>query len=139
MTFYYKRIFPGAFFGIVFAGLRSDQFPPAAFFIVPVVMVVLAYLSMRKLVFDLMDEVWDAEDALIVRNGKQEDRIALSEIKNVSYSVLVNPPRVTLSLSHQSIFGNELTFCPPVRFLPFSKSPIITELIERIDARRRRF
>ncbi len=102
-------------------------------------MVVFAYFLMRKLVFDLMDEVWDADDALIVRNGKQEDRIALSEIKNVSYAIVMNPPRVTLSLRHQSIFGNELSFCAPVRFLPFSKSPIITELIERIDAQRRRF
>lgn len=66
----------------VFAGLRSDQFPPALFWVAPIVMLVLAYFLLRNLVFDLMDEVWDADDALIVRNGKQEDRIALSEIKN---------------------------------------------------------
>jgi len=31
-----------------------------------------------------------------------------------------------------------VAFCAPVRFVPFSTSPIIDELIQRIDATRRR-
>jgi hypothetical protein len=48
----------------------------------------------------------------------------------------VNPPRVTLLLRHPGIFGKEVTFCAPIRLLPFSKSPVIEELIARIDSAR---
>ncbi|HXJ02254.1 MAG TPA: hypothetical protein VNH44_13610 [Micropepsaceae bacterium] len=146
MTVYYKRVFPILFFGIILfvtatmllAGRVSKQFPPAPLFIVPAGMAVFAYFMMKTLVFDLVDEVWDAGGALIVRNRNSEERIVLSDIRNVSYSILVNPPRVTLSLRRESGFGNEVTFCPLLRFRPFAKSPIIDELIERIDAARQR-
>ena len=91
---------------------------------------------MKKLIFDLVDEVFDDGDALLVKNGGREDRIALSDVKNVSYSPLINPPRVTLSLRKRSFFGDKVSFCAPVRFIPFSTHPIIDELIERIDAAR---
>ena len=61
-------------------------------------MIGFGYFIMKKLVFDLVDEVWDDGDALVVKNRGQEERIALADIKNVSYSPFVNPPRVTLSL-----------------------------------------
>jgi len=93
---------------------------------------------MKRLIFDLVDEVLDAGDALIVRNRGQEDRIALSDITNVNYTPLVSPPRVTLSLRRASVFGAEVTFCAPTRFVPFSSSPVINELIQRIDAARQR-
>jgi hypothetical protein len=146
MTFFYKRVFPMIFLGFVVlfvvfgltTGMNSEQFLPLPFLAVPIIMLAIFFLVMKKLVFDLVDEVLDAGDALIVRNGGQEERIALSEIMNVSYSPLVNPPRVTLSLRRPSMFGEQVTFCAPVRFVPFSTSPIIDELIQRIDAARRR-
>ena len=145
-TFYYKRVFPIAFFGIlllvivgpVLLGSNPAQPPPLPFFIIPAAMAVFAYVVMKKLVFDLVDEVWDDGDALIVRNGTMQDRIAFTDIKNVSYSVLINPPRVTLSLRQPSAFGSEVTFCAPLRFIPFATSPIIDALIDRIDAKRKR-
>jgi hypothetical protein len=145
-TFFYKRVFPILWFGILLLvlvggsvpGLTSGQFPPAPFFLVPVVMGVFGYFLMKKIVFDLVDEVWDAGDALIVRNRRQEDRIALSDIVNVSYEPYMSPPRVTLSLRNTSMFGNKIIFSAPVRFVPFATSPIIDQLIERIDAARRR-
>jgi len=144
-TFYYKRIFPIIFFGILLlvtvapllAGSGSGQFPPLQVFIIPAIMAGFGYFVMWKLVFDLVDEVWDDGDALVVRNGTAQDRIALSDIKNVSYSVLTAPPRVTLSLRRPSTFGPTVTFCAPLRFIPFSTSPIIDELIDRIDAKRK--
>jgi hypothetical protein len=145
-TFYYKRVFPIAFFGIlllvivgpVLLGSNPAQPPPLPFFIIPAAMAVFAYVVMKKLVFDLVDEVWDDGDALIVRNGTMQDRIAFTDIKNVSYSVLINPPRVTLSLRQPSAFGSSVTFCAPLRFIPFATSPIIDALIDRIDAKRKR-
>lgn len=145
-TFVYKRLFPIFWFGILLlvslggsvSGLKTGQFPPVPFFVIPAIMAVFGYFLMKKLVFDLVDEVWDAGDALVVRNRNQEERISLSDIINVSYTPLINPPRVTLSLRRSSIFGDKISFGAPVRFTPFSTSPVIDELIQRIDAARRR-
>ncbi len=109
----------------------------APLLIMPVFMAIFGYVIMKKLVFDLADEVWDTGDALLVKNKNEEELIPLTNIINVSYSVMVNPPRVTLTLRQPCRFGKEVSFSPPVRFVPFSKSPIIAELIERIDAKRR--
>ena len=100
-------------------------------------MAIVGYVIMKKFVFDLMDEVWDAGDALIVKNKNEEIRIPLAEIMNISYSYVTNPPRATLMLRHPCRFGTEVTFSPPISFIPFKKSPIVAELIERVDAIRK--
>ncbi len=143
MTFFYKRLFPAFWFGflalfiaatVVFG--RHQAAPPAPFFIIPVIMAIVGFFIMKKLVFDLVDEVLDDGDALLVRNRGQEARIALSDIKNVNYSIYVNPPRVTLLLRRHTVFGDEVSFGAPIRFIPFATSPIIDDLIERVDAAR---
>jgi hypothetical protein len=145
LTFYYKWIFPIFWFGflaiflvLALLGITSsnDSFP-VMFVIVPIIMTVVGYSLMKKLVFDLVDEVLDDGSALIVKNGRQEERIALSDIMNVNYSAYMNPPRVTLSLRRPSVFGDRISFCAPTRFVPFATSPVIDELITRIDAARR--
>jgi hypothetical protein len=144
MTFFNKRVFPAIWFGFlaVFIGLAlfsGAARSPASLLpvlIAPAIMIVFGYVIMKKLVFDLADEVWDDGDSLVVKNNGQEQRIALSDIKNVSYSPFVNPPRVTLSLRRPTVFGDEITFSAPVRLVPFSKSPVITDLIERVDLAR---
>jgi hypothetical protein len=144
-TFVYKRILPIIFIGILVVfvtflllGLRAGQTPPLPVFIIPVLVFGFIYYVMKKMVFDLVDEVLDAGDALIVRNRGQEERIAFSEIMNVNYAPFVSPPRVVLSLRRPSNFGSQVAFCAPLRFVPFSTSPIVDELIQRIDAARRR-
>ena len=67
-----------------------------------------------------VDEVCDDGDALVVKNRGQEQRIALADIKNVNYSPFVSPPRVTLSLRRPTVFGDQISFCAPVRLLPVS-------------------
>jgi hypothetical protein len=145
MTFFYKRIFPIVWFGFLalfiatpttFKGTASGS--SLAFFLVPVIMMIAGYFMMKKLVFDLVDEVLDAGDALVIRNGKNEERVALSEIINVGYAQFMNPPRVTLSLRNPGMFGDRINFCAPVSLMPtFSTSPIVDELIKRVDTARR--
>jgi hypothetical protein len=146
MTFFYKRVFPAIWFGFLLLFMAapfiaplvggSVSGSPMAFLFVPAFMIVFGYFSMKKLVFDLVDEVMDAGDALIIRNGGSEERLALSDIMNVGYSQYMNPPRVTLSLRNPSKFGDRVAFCAPVSLLPFSTSPIVDELIKRIDEAR---
>jgi len=144
-TFFYKRVFPLAWFGFiaifvlsVLLGRRGPLvWALPAFLVMPVAMAVFGYALFRKLVFDLVDEVWDDGDALVVNNSGVEERVPLKNIINVGFSAFTNPERVTLTLREPSHLGAEITFSPPKRFLPFSRSPIINELIERIDVARR--
>jgi hypothetical protein len=144
-VFFLKRVFPLiwcgflAFFAATVVITRSEgPDVPWPVLFMPLAMLVFGYVLMKKLVWDLADEVTDEGDHLLVRFGDRQERIALSNIINVGYTVLVNPPRVTLTLRVPCRFGREVSFCPPRRrYALFSKNPIITELIERIDLARR--
>jgi hypothetical protein len=149
-TFFYKWVFPIIWFGVLALFVvgplaaplfgKSVSLEPVAL-IPPAIMVVFGYFIMKKLVFDLVDEVLDDGDALVIRNKGIEERVALADIINVNYAQLTSPPRVTLSLRNPSRFGDKVTFCAPVRLSPFavfSPSPVIEDLINRIDAARRR-
>jgi hypothetical protein len=143
-TFFNKRIFPVVWFGFVaFAFLvpllstKTKGGSPAPFILFPVIMAAFGYFLMKKFIFDLADEVFDDGNSLVVRFGNEEDRIPLSEIINISYTYMSNPSRVTLTLRTPGRFGKEVSFSPPQRFIPFGKSPIVADLIERADAARR--
>lgn len=143
-TFFNKRVFPAIWFGFlivivgtsIFAGAKQNSASLFPFLVVPAIMAVGGFFMMKKLVFNLVDEVWDDGDSLVVKNRGQEQRIALSDIKNVSYSPYMNPPRVTLLLRRPTVFGEQITFAAPIRFIPFATNPIINDLIERVDAAR---
>jgi hypothetical protein len=145
LTFFYKRVFPFVWFGFLAVFIatalvshpNSSSAPLLPFLLIPAVMIVFGFFLMKKLVFDLVDEVWDAGDSLVVRNRGEEQRIALSDVKNVNYQSFSSPPRVTLSLRQPLTSGDRITFCAPVRLIPLSTSPIIDDLINRIDAARR--
>jgi hypothetical protein len=78
MTFFNKRVFPVIWFGflIVFIGLSlfsgtgRNAVSPFPFLVVPAFMIVFSYFVMKKLVFDLADEVWDDGDALVVKKSR---------------------------------------------------------------------
>ena len=145
-TFFYKRVFPIIWFGfcLVFLILPllgipiSGRSPPGPFFLVPAMMIVVGFVIMRKLIFDLVDQVWDDGDSLLVRNRGEEERVALADIKNVNYTPFVSPPRVVLSLRRMTALGDQIAFCAPVRLVPFASSPVIADLINRVDAARRK-
>lgn len=95
---------------------------------------------MKKLVWDLVDEVYDCGDYLLIKNGEDDIQVPLSEIINVSASVLVNPPRVTLRLAKPGKLGDEISFSPIKRFTlnPFARNEIVDNLIVRVDQARYR-
>lgn len=109
---------------------------PIPVIIMPILMGVFGYFILKHLVFDLVDEVWDRGDVLIVRNHKEEEIIPLSNIMNLSATTFTNPPRITLTLRQPCRFGKEVTFSPPLKLFQF-KSPLVIELIERVDNTRR--
>ena len=145
MTFFYKLIFPVIWFGFLAVfflvglvkSLAGDPISNLPSLIVPVVMAIVGYQIMKKMAFNLVDEVFDLGDALLVRSGGQEERIALADIKNVNFVPYMSPPQVTLSLRRPSVFGDTIVFCTPARLMPLSPSPMIEKLVDRIDAARR--
>jgi hypothetical protein len=149
-TFFLKRLFPPLWFGVLglvvlgalVGALHGTRATPLALILVgPLIMMVLGYALMRRLVFDLADAVYDEGQALRVRRGSQEEHIALENIMNISYAGLTNPPRVTLTLRQPGQLGREITFSPIQKlFGPLlrTSNPIVTDLIERVDAARRR-
>jgi hypothetical protein len=142
-TVFYKRVFPVLWFGFLAIFLLMSVFAIRAggeahfpFLIVPVAMAGFGYLILRRFVFDLLDEVWDAGDHLVLKKGGLEDRVPLTNIMNVSSTVAINPPRVTLTLRQPCRFGREVTFSPPSTWVPMRQSPLVDELIERVDRAR---
>lgn len=143
-TLRYKRLFPPIFLSgwILFAGLPaifgSNQAEPIPYFnyIFPAFTAYVSFIIMKKYIFTLVDEVWDDGNALVVRNRGQEERIALRDIKDINCSSNVNWPRATLMLQRPTVFGDKITFAVPVHFMPSATSPIIKDLIERVDAAR---
>lgn len=146
-TFFYKRIFPVFWFGFLaifvavslLSGQAMRSFDPM-FFVGPIAMTILGWLIMRRFVFDLADEVVDAGDALIVRKGGEEARIALADIINVDSSTATRPPRITLMVRTPNCFGRKIAFSPPPNrnlFAPFAPNPTAEQLIDRVDQARR--
>ncbi len=147
-TFFQKRVLPYLLFGVIALGVAapllltrgSPNAPPWPVFAAPLAVAIIIYVVLKKLVFDLADEVWDEGDALRVRFGEDEERIPLAQIINLSYSGITNPPRITLTLRTAGRFGREVTFSPQQSFLSplFRPNPLVNDLIERVDAARRR-
>jgi hypothetical protein len=146
MTFFYKRVFPIFWFGFLTLFMigpatiawSNGEAPQPMMFVVPIFMMVFGYFIMKKMVFGLVDQVFDVGDALLVKNGSQQEQIPLADITNISYAQMMNPPQVTLSLRQPTSFGEKVTFCAPTRLVPFASSPVIDDLIKRVDAARRR-
>ncbi len=147
-TFFYKRAFPFIWFGLIallvavmiLTSHTGRPAPPLIVYLAPVLLLAVGYFVVRRLVSDLADEVYDEGDALRVRFGSDEERIPLANIINVSYAGLTNPQRITLTLRTPGRFGRQVTFSPPRRLFGglFTDNPLVSELIERVDAARRR-
>ena len=142
-TAFMKKGFPVLWFGflgvfIVAALTKSAPAQNPMFVVIPCVMAAVGYLVMRKLIWNLADEVFDCGDFLLVRNGGDEDHLALSNIINVNSSTYTNPPVITLRLATPGKFGPEVAFSPtrPFTLNPFKPNPVAEDLIVRVDKAR---
>lgn len=144
MTTYHKKIFPAIWFGFlglfVIGGLASGAVArDLSVIAIPLVMAGFGFFFMKKLLWDLADEVFDDGETLLVKQGGDQERIPLSNIMNVSISNS-SPRRITLRLRHPGRFGNEVTFAPMQGFTfnPFAKNQVAENLILRVEQARSR-
>lgn len=141
---FHKKVFPIIWFGFLGVFVVVGLMGPArdgewVLLLMPCIMAAFGYFIFKKLLWELVDEVYDCGDSLLVRNRGEEETIALRDIMNVSVSSYVNPPRITLRVAVPSRFGTEISFSPPVKFSlnPFAKNPVGEDLIVRVDQARR--
>jgi hypothetical protein len=138
-TFLMKKVFPVFWFGflavfMVMGGVGGAWKDPL-FVVVPLFMAAIGFLLMRKLVWNLADEVRDGGDVLLVRRGGDEERVPLSNVMNVGMSQFTNPKRLALRLRKPGKFGDEVVFIPKsgLQFNPFARNKVAEDLIARVD------
>jgi hypothetical protein len=138
-----KTIFPVIWFGFlgffVFdAVMNGAATKDPLFLIVPCVMAVFGFVMMKKMVWDLVDEVYDDGDSLFIKNRGVEERLPLSNVMNVSASIFMNPPRISLRLVTPGKFGSVVSFSPvtPFSLNPFAKNAVAEDLMVRVDQAR---
>ena len=140
-TVYFKKVFPVFWFGfLVFFFVTSiasgATCTSVMFFIMPIFMALFGYFLFKKLVWDLVDEVYDLGDVLLFKNGNKEQRVNLRDIVNIDYAQMSSPERIVVNVRNEGPLGKELAFIPPMRFFRFPKHPLMQELIERVDRAR---
>jgi hypothetical protein len=149
-TFFYKRVFPAFWFGflaifvVLWTGIgfaeHTANLGPSL--LMPVCMAIFGFVLFKRIIFDLVDEVWLDGENLVVKNRGESSRIALRDVINVNASTMTNPPRITLMLrTASSRFGKTVSFMPagPRGFFnAFKPNPVAVDLIHRIDALRER-
>jgi hypothetical protein len=91
------------------------------------------YFIGKVLLRGIVDEVWDCDDSLIIKDKGHEVQIPLSHFSKVTF-LAGRPPRITLSLKEPCELGSQISFIPQSCFFPFSMPPIGKQLEERIDA-----
>jgi hypothetical protein len=143
-TFFFKVVFPAFWFGFLtlflLIGAFTDARKQAIFIIQPLLMMAFGYFLMRKLVWDLADEVCDGGSYLMVRKGAIELRVPLTNVMNISMGQFSNPKRLTLRLRKPCEFGDEIVFIPKqptFQFNPFARNAIAEDLMHRVDDTRR--
>lgn len=151
-TFFYKRVFPVFWFGFIAMTLIAMWVPRRATghgpdvlmmsLVPPLFMVVIGYFLFKRLIFDLVDEVWLDGDHLLVKNSGDQVKVMLDNVMNVSASTMTNPPRISLTLrTESSRLGKIVSFMPagPGGFFALLRpNPVAQQLIECVDAARRR-
>jgi hypothetical protein len=116
-TVFHKRIIPALWFGaaMMIAAvpfLTSNALPRTPFLLIPLVMAIAGLFMIKNDVMGLADDVLNEADAVRVRRGTREARIAVSDIARIKYLPLVRGAKVTLLLREPGIFGDRIRFCP---------------------------
>jgi hypothetical protein len=147
MTFFTKKVFPVLYVGLLAVFVAVTVASGAAgragpiFLVGPALALVIGLGAMKKVVWDLVDEVYDGGDYLLIKNKGREHQLSFADVMNVSGSLYTNPPRITLRIANASgagPLGSQVTFSPkrPFSLNPFAKNPIFEDLAVRVDRAR---
>lgn len=94
------------------------------------------FYSRKKFTSDLADEVWEADDHLVVKIKGIDQKILFSDVQHVQYmAAATSPSKIILTLDAVGQLGRKIAFFPPAKNKsdqPVSVRPLATELIDKI-------
>jgi hypothetical protein len=71
---------------------------------------------------------------LVISNYLTTIRIPISEIKDVTSTILIQPTLITLHLRNSTPFGDKIVFMGPLRFFgSFIRHPLVQELTDMVQ------
>jgi hypothetical protein len=123
-------------FGIVMS-LENQLYLPAMLCACSLVFMLAwgyALFRLRFKMFDYVDEVWDCETHLLIKNGDVEEKIRYEDCLEAN----VGRHHMTVTFKRPTKLGTEILFMPPVSMIPFTPSPAVGQLLARIEAARRK-
>lgn len=137
MTFLVKWILPWSWLGtglslivINWIGSGADTDLTHWMFVTGISLAGFAFLVITSR--SLMDEVTDHGGHLVIRNGRQEERIPIGTIVNVNIAPLQSYSRITLRLDRPCRFGREIGFMPAGKL---AWNPLVNEVADDLIAR----
>ncbi len=133
-TFIFKIFFPIIWIGIVFSILiTSQEYEFLKNIGIAIFILILGFFFFKFSAWDLADSVYDNGDFLLFKKGKKEQQVNIKDIISINNAIGGFPERITIYSSINGDIGKKLVFSPPLRLKYFYQSPVIKELINRIE------
>lgn len=86
---------------------------------------------LKRDIWGLADQVLDGGDFLLVRRGKKQERLLLTDIVSVDVTHQLNVTKIMLRLRTPSVFGKKVAFYPKVSHRLGGKNDIADDLAAR--------
>lgn len=93
-------------------------------------------LYSSKIIWRYADSVFDEGESLLIQRGGIEHRIPFGEIVNVSNTRISPPESIEIDIRHEGPLGKKIVFLAPFKINPFSRSPVMSSIIEKADRAR---
>lgn len=126
-----------SFLGVI-VWVIVDGTSPWYVYVILVLAVVSTTFIFKKFIWDLVDEVYDAGDHLVFEKGGIKQKVSFADIEDIGYVSYTSPRRITVTCRKAGSLGDKLVFMPPVfqSLNPAKTPPMVTDLIDRMDAAR---
>ncbi len=134
-SFIFKFLFPAIWLGIVLSILISSSKTNLLENIgVAIFIFVFGFFFFKYSSWDLADSVYDKGNSLLFKKGKHEQIVKIKDIIRIDNVIFGYPERIIVNSSIDGPIGKKLVFSPPLRIKFFNQSPVIKELINRIES-----
>jgi hypothetical protein len=91
----------------------------------------LVYFLKRD-IWGLADQVLDGGDSLLVRRGRTQERVLLTNVASIGVTPQLNVTRIVLQLRTPCVFGEKLAFFPKVTHRLGGRNDIADDLTARV-------
>jgi len=132
--FIFKFLFPAIWLGIIFSILitssKSNFLENVG---LAIFIFVFGFFFFKYSSWDLADSVYDQKESLLFKKGKKEQVVKIKDITGIDNVIFGYPERIIVNSRIEGSIGKKLVFSPPLRIKFFNQSPVIKELINRVE------